>query len=266
MFIRFLIKRGLIKFNIWEFPFYRTNIWRVNKLVCIYYLLIQLLGSILLTGAVDGTIHCWNMQSSRPLITTTIRAHSVSLSQIHVINSQHFITVGSNADIPITLSVEPSNGSGDQDTQSTPTKGTSKNNDNPNDLATSVIKLALEPSNSDASSRTNTPVVTLWKFENPPKSVKTFSEFGNIISSSVLVTKFAGSFLAMSLHSGSIMIYHVPDFTPMPEFPTNMTGSSTCCELLSLSLARELPSQSPNREIMLTIVQSDNTVKVYQVI
>ncbi len=221
----------------------------------------QLLGSILLTGAVDGTVHCWNMQSSRPLITTTIRAHSISLSQIHVVNSQHFITVGSNADFPITLSVESSDKSDEQEAQSAATKGTSTNAVNPSDLATSVIKLALEPSSADKSNRTNTPVVTLWKFENPPKSVKTFSEFGKIISSSVLVTKFAGSFLALSLQQGSIAIYHVPDFTLMPEFPANTTS-----ELLSLSLARELPTQSPNREIMLTTVQSDNTVKVYQVI
>ena len=218
-----------------------------------------------MTGAVDGTVHCWNMQSSRPLITTTIRAHSISLSQIHIVNSQHFITVGSNADFPITLSVESSDGSGEQGTKSATTKGSSTNAANPNDLATSVIKLALEPSSADKSNRTNTPVVTLWKFENPPKSVKTFSEFGKIISSSVLVTKFAGSFLAMSLQQGSISIYHVPDFTLMPEFPAD-TNSVTSCKLLSLSLARELPSQSPNREIMLTTVKSDNTVKVYQVI
>lgn len=217
-----------------------------------------------MTGAVDGTVHCWNMQSSRPLITTTIRAHSISLSQIHIVNSQYFITVGDNADFPITLSVESSGNSSEQD--STPAKGTGTNAVNPNDLATSVIKLALEPSSGDKSNRTNTPAVTLWKFENPPKSVKTFTEFGKIVSSSILVTKFAGSFLAMSLHSGSIVIYHVPNFTLMPEFPANTTNSVTSCELLSLSLARELPSQSPNREIMLTTVQSDNTVKVYQVI
>ena len=220
-----------------------------------------------MTGAVDGTIHCWNMQSSRPLITTTIRAHSISLSQIHVVNSQHFITVGNNADFPITLSVESPSGSGEQESQSTPAKGTSTMNAvSPNDLATSVIKLALEPSSGDKSNRTNTPVVTLWKFENPPKSVKTFTEFGKIVSSSVLVTKFAGSYLAMSLQSGSIVIYHVPDFTVMPECPANTTNSITSCKLLSLSLARELPSQSPNKEIMLTTIQSDNTVKVYQVI
>ena len=225
---------------------------------------VQLLGSILLTGAVDGTIHCWNMQSSRPLITTTIRAHSISLSQIHVVNAQHFITVGCNADFPITLSVESSNESVGQEAQPATTKGTG-NTVSPNELATSVIKLALEPSSADKSNRTNTPVVTLWKFENPPKSVKTFSEFGKIVSSSVLVTKFAGSFMAMSLEQGSIAIYHVPDFTLMPEFPAD-TSSVTSCELLSLSLARELPSQSPNREIMLTTVQSDNTVKIFQVI
>ena len=228
---------------------------------------IQLLGSILLTGAVDGTIHCWNMQSSRPLITTTIRAHSTSLNQIHVINSQHFITVGNNAaDFPITLSVESSVGSGDKESQSSPAKGTSTNAVSPNDLAKNVIKIELAPSSGDKINRTDTPVVTLWKFENPPKSVKTFPEFGEIVSSSVLVTKFAGSYLAMSLKSGSVVIYHVPDFTMMPEFPANTTNNVVSYKLLSLSLARELPSQSPNREIMLTAVQSDNTVKVYQVI
>ena len=225
----------------------------------------QLLGSVLLTGAVDGTIHCWNMQSSRPVITTTIRAHSISLSQIHVVNAQHFITVGCNADFPITLSVESSNESTGQEAQPATAKGSGANAVSPNELATSVIKLALEPSSADKSNRTNTPVVTLWKFENPPKSVKTFTEFGKMVSSSVLVTKFAGSFMAMSLEQGPIAIYHVPDFTLMPEFPAD-ASNVTSCKLLSLSLARELPSQSPSREIMLTTVQSDNTVKIFQVI
>jgi len=207
------------------------------------------------------------MQSSRPLITTTIRAHSISLSQIHVINSQHFITIGNNADFPITVSVEPSKGSDEQESRSSPAKGTATTSVNPNDLAANVIKLALEPaSNVDMSKRTNTPVVTSWKFENPPKSVKTYTELGKITSSSVLVTKFAGSFLAMSLQQKSVAIYHVPDFTLMHEFPMDTATGITSCELLSLSLARELPSQSPNREIILTTVQSDNTVKVYQVI
>lgn len=221
-----------------------------------------------MTGAVDGTIHCWNMQSSRPLITTTIRAHSISLNQIHVINSQHFITIGSNADFPITLSVESSEKSSEQESlQSASAKGSSANAVSPNDLATSIIKLALEPSSGNKNTRTNTPVITLWKFENPPKSVKTFTEFGKIISSSVLVTKFAGSFLAMSLQQrSSVVIYNVPAFTLMPDFPTDATTGVNSCELLSLSLARELPSQSPSREITLTTVHSDNTVKVYQVI
>jgi len=206
------------------------------------------------------------MQSSRPVITATIRAHSVSLSQIHVINSQHFVTIGNNSDIPISLSVESSDTNVTNESKSGSASSTDTTAVTPDDLATSVIKLALESSGGDKNNgRTNKPVVTLWKFENPPKSVKTFTEFGTIISSSVLVTKFAGSFLAMALQRGSIVVYHVPDFTALPEFPVDNATGVISCKLLSLSLARELPSQSPNREIMLTIVQSDNTVKVYQV-
>ena len=204
------------------------------------------------------------MQSSRPVITATIRAHSVSLSKIHVINSQHFVTIGNNSDLPISLSVESADASVVNEPKSS-SSSTDKVAVTPDDLATSVIKLALESSGGDKNNgRTTTPVVTLWKFENPPKSVKTYTEFGAIISSSVLVTKFAGSFLAMALQRGSIVVYHVPDFTALPEFPADVTGVGSC-KLLSLSLARELPSQSPSREIMLTIVQTDNTVKVYQV-
>jgi len=203
------------------------------------------------------------MQSSRPVITATIRAHSVSLSQIHVINSQHFVTIGNNSDFPISLSVESSDTGVAHEPKSSTASSIDTATVTPDDLATSVIKLALESSGGEK--RTNKPVLTLWKFENPPKSVKTFTEFGAIISSSVLVTKFAGSFLAMALQRGSIVVYHVPDFTALPEFPADNATGVASCKLLSLSLARELPSQSPSREIMLTIVQSDNTVKVYQV-
>lgn len=57
----------------------------------------QILGGYLISGGQNGCVVLWSMGSQLPTVDSQVQAHSLSLGDIHVINSNHFLTVGNGS-------------------------------------------------------------------------------------------------------------------------------------------------------------------------
>ena len=247
---------------------------------------LQMLGGFLASGDTSGKVAVWSMMSQTPSVHSMVDAHSLSLIDLHVVDVNHFITIGT--DTPPTTNDDPSTGS------SAPT---TKAQGSPPEPFSSIIPPSLPPTvldmlNVDMSQMSIQPVedgvlavvpaastseaasqyyVKFWEYGKPPKLIKSVNNIGDVLSSSFHCHSPPGNmFLGLGLRNGMIKIYNVPNFTISSElyFP-EMKGKD--CMHVRLNLSREAPLitpayyRNPFRDLILTSVWSDGKIMVCQV-
>lgn len=246
---------------------------------------LQMLGGFLASGDTSGKVAVWSMMSQTPSVHSMVDAHTLSLIDLHVVDANHFVTIGT--DTPPT-SDDASAGS------SAP--GPTKTQPSPPEPFSSIIPPPLPPSvldilNMDMSQMSVQPVedgtvlaastttsegasqyyVKFWEYGKPPKVVKSVNNIGDVLSSSFHCHNPPGNmFLGLGLRNGMIKIYNVPNFTISSElyFP-EMKGKD--CMHVRLNLSREAPLitpayyRNPFRDLILTSVWSDGKIMVCQV-
>lgn len=245
----------------------------------------------------------WSMQTQQPVIDSKMVAHSISLCNIHVVDSTRFITIGlgSYSEVP------PNEGLASDSTTSG--NGRSRVNEGgakglPSGLEPVGMTIEGVASNFSQMSMSGLPsseehtkvgvasgtaseavkaashhpdfLISIWEFSRPPKLVHSLPVNGVVISSSFNYHLPTGNmFLAAGLQNGTVKIYNVP----LPTFMTlttaselhfsEMTGKD--CVHVAINLSREMPLsanayiRNPFRDLILTTAWSDGRIMVCQV-
>ena len=245
-----------------------------------------------------GTVVIWSMMSHSPAILSTFTAHSISLTNLHVVDASHFITIGMEMAADPAQTEPTSNGTVDQDNAPSPAANPNSVTVIPSasdnleskmaalDVNSSTIELeagspaAAAPPllHSPVSSPTQPPSssptqfkVKLWEFDKPPKMVKEIPDMGTVVCSSFHCHNPPGNmFLGLGMKHGSVRVYNVPDFTLATEIHFEEMPNADCVQL-RLNLSRETPIfthayyRNPFRDLILTSAWSNGKIVVCQV-
>ena len=242
------------------------------------------------------------MQTQQPVIDSKMAAHSISLCNIHVIDSTRFITIGLSSEVP------PDEGLASESTTSANGRGRINDGGGAKGLSSGLesVGMTMEGVTSSfsqmtvsglASSEEHTEVgvasgtaseavkaaahhpdffISIWEFSRPPKLVHSLPVNGVVISSSFNYHLPTGNmFLAAGLQNGTVKIYNVP----LPTFMTLTTASELHfsemmgkdCIHVAINLSREMPLsanayiRNPFRDLILTTAWSDGRIMVCQV-
>ena len=248
----------------------------------------QILGGFLITGDRGGKVILWSMQTQQPVIDSRMAAYSIALSNIHVVDSAHFITIGlgSCPDLPDEGPPESSSRSegpggkigvsvdGVAADFSQMTVGVSGGLPEDHAVAAAVGGSASEA--AKAAAHHPDYVISVWEFNRPPKLIHSLPVNEMIISSSFNYHLPTGNiFLATGLQNGTVKIYNIPLTTYFPlsiaselHF-SEMVGKD--CTHIAINLSREIPLnanayiRNPFRDLILTTVWSDGRIMVCQV-
>lgn len=244
------------------------------------------------------------MQTQQPVIDSRMIAHSISLSNIHVVDSTRFITVGLSpcSDVPPDERlVDSSGGSGRSGVggrgEGLTSMGVGKGGipSSLDSVGMTMDSVAAEfsqmsvgagglPSSDEhvlaggggAGELVNF-FISLWEFNRPPKLLDSHPINGTVKSSSFHHHLPTGNmFLATGMQNGTVKIYNVP----LPGFSTSLTTASELhfsemkgkdCVHIAVNLSREVPLnanayiRNPFRDLILTTVWSDGKIMVCQV-
>lgn len=242
-----------------------------------------MLGGFLVSGDSAGKVAVWSMMSQTPSIHTLLDTHSLSMTNLHVVDANHFITVGTDAPEASRDESQASN-----QAQTTPPEPFSVDPlSAPNELSLDMSQLTVKSTDDEQSTLAappavaapptgiaNSPVqfsIKFWEYGKPPKLVKCVAEVGQVLCSSFHCHNPPGNmFLGIGIVDGMIKIYNVPNFTISSElyFP-EMKGKD--CIHVRLNLSREAPLitpayyRNPFRDLILTSMWSDGNIMVCQV-
>ena len=218
------------------------------------------------------------MMSQTPSVQSTLQAHSLSLTNLHVMDANHFLTVGMDpthhppppsmphphlGPPPPPPSAAVGGSSSDESTTPPGGGGGAKTHlqsepfsiippSGPDALGTDMSQLSIQPSSSSSDDDPpgaglgppDAPVqcsVKSWEYGKPPHVVKSVGDVGDVVSSSFHCHNPPGNlFLGLGLRNGVIKIFNVPNFTISSElhFP-EMKGQD--CMHVRLNLSREAP-------------------------
>lgn len=220
------------------------------------------------------------MRSQQPTVDSRIQAHPFCLNSIHVLDSSHFLTVGLGSapgsqeaipppshvtplDTPVSIEELPVGSS--QGTQAQAVDS----------ITSEMAQLSVTEESSIGASaplqESSGYCITLWQFNRPPRSLKTVSSIGEILSTSFHhQTHMGNMFLAVGLREGTVKIFNIPNFSVASELHFPEMKDRDCVHV-ALNLSREAPLfnnayfRNPFRDLILTTVWSDGKVMVCQV-
>ena len=227
-----------------------------------------------MSGDASGKVVVWSMMSQTPFIHSSFQSHTPTLTNLHVIDANHFITIGSDAS-PVAEDGLNNSGSKSQiQSQFTVIPSTTLESLNL-EMSQLTMQSTEDGPNSTTMSSSSDSLdqfsVKLWEFGQPPKMVKCIENVGHVMSSSSHCHNPPGNmFLGLGMKDGVIKIYNVPNFTISSELHfTEMKGKD--CTHIRLNLSRETPVinpayyRNPFRDLILTSVWSDGKIMVCQV-
>ena len=237
----------------------------------------QILGGFLITGDRGGRVILWSMQSQQPVIDSKMTAHSISLCNIHVVDTTRFITIGINpypddrlinSSIVDDRSEDPANSGGSKTgvpssvgvslegmvsdfsrmSVSANTGGLMSSEEH-TFVAPLAVGVGVGGTASEAvKAASHHPdfMISVWEFNRPPKLIHSLPINGIVISSSFHYHLPTGNmFLATGMQNGTVKIYNVP----LPTFMTLSTASELHfsemkgkdCIHVAVNLSREVP-------------------------
>ena len=219
------------------------------------------------------------MQSQQPVIDSKMIAHSISLCNIHVVDTTRFITIGispcpddrlisssivddrsedptnsgeSKARVPssidaVGMSLEGITSDFSRMSVSASASGLVSSEEH-SLVAAPAVGVGIGGTTSEAVKTSQQPdfMISVWEFNRPPKLVHSLPINGIVISSSFHYHLPTGNmFLATGMQNGTVKIYNVP-------FPTFMTLSTASelhfsemkgkdCIHVAVNLSREVP-------------------------
>lgn len=234
-----------------------------------------MLGGFLVSGDTCGKVAVWSMMSQTPSTHSILDTHSLSMTNLHVVDANHFITVGTD----VQLASEETSLSSSSKSQATPPDDPFNTvpPSGPEDLSVDMSQLSVQSTDEESSptaSIADPPahfVIKFWQYGKPPKLLKEVCEMGHVLASSFHCHNPPGNmFLGLGIADGMIKIYNIPNFTISSElyFP-EMKGKD--CIHVRLNLSREAPLitpayyRNPFRDLILTSMWSDGEIMVCQV-
>ena len=228
-----------------------------------------------MSGDTSGKVAIWSMMSQTPTIHSTFQAHSLSLTGLHVMDANHFLTIGNSDSQPAPVERDESTAGGSSNGSKTQLQSDSFTiipSSSPEQLSFDMSQLSIQPPDEGGYDQQATDSsVRYWEYGKPPKMLKAITDIGAVISSSFHCHNPPGNmFLGLGMHNGIIKIYNVPNFTIASElhFP-EMKGLD--CTHIRLNLSREAPLltpayyRNPFRDLILTSTWSDGKIMVCQV-
>lgn len=238
-----------------------------------------MLGGFLASGDACGNVAVWSMMSQNPSKLSTHEMHSLSMINLHVVDANHFITVGKDvqqADEEGSAAKPPETTPPDDQFNIAPPSAPEEVNLDMSQLSIqSVDKENVLPPSAASVATDDHPLpqfsIKFWEYGKPPKLVKEVGEMGYVLSSSFHCHNPPGNmFLGLGMVDGMIKIYNVPNFTISSDlyFP-EMKGKN--CIHVRLNLSRETPLitpayyRNPFRDLILTSMWSDSKIMVCQV-
>ena len=261
----------------------------------------QILGGFLITGDRGGTVILWSMQTQQPVIDSKMTAHSISLCNVHVVDSTRFITIGLSSYPEVTSDEDTSTGrnrigegggggkglpSGLESigmtmegvvsnfSQMSVSGGLSSASEEHTEVGVASSGMASEA--VKAAAHRPDFFISIWEFSRPPKLVHSLPVNGVVVSSSFNYHLPTGNmFLAAGLQNGTVKVYNVP----LQTFMTLTTASELHfsemmgkdCVHVAINLSREMPLsanayiRNPFRDLILTTAWSDGRIMVCQV-
>ena len=239
-----------------------------------------------------GCVVVWSMANHTPTIHSSFSAHACSLSSLHVVDANHFLSIGTEN------SCNPSRS--DSGIDVTPpvqvpiaepfTVIASSTEHLEGDMANLSLRLTESisahtlPTHSANFSPTSTSSLTplhpssssqfaikLWEFDKPPKLTKVIGDIGPMICSSIHCHNPPGNmFLGVGMKGGVVKVYNIPTFTLASSLYFQEVSNKDCVHI-QLNLSREAPLitpayyRNPFRDLILTSVWSDGKIMVCQV-
>lgn len=251
-----------------------------------------MLGGFLVSADCKGNVVIWSMMSHNPTIHSSFRAHTLTLSNLHVVNANHFLSIGSEIGSDLSRSDSGTNGAAAQAQLLPATEPFTVIPSSSDDLEVDMANLtmhssedigihALPPSKALPPSSSSTPpptssasiqfTIKLWEFDKPPKLIKVIGDVGPIVCSSFHCHNPPGNmFLGLGMRDGVVKVYNVPTFTVATELHFQELAGKDCIHI-RLNLSREAPLitpayyRNPFRDLILTSVWSDGKIMVCQV-
>lgn len=220
------------------------------------------------------------MMSQTPTLHASFQSHTLSLTNLHTVDPNHFITIGTESNSSSEDDPSHDLGSKSQIQPAAPAEACTIPTSTMDDLSLEVSQLSVQPSEDTPLPALPTGAlmepsiqysVKLWEFGKPPKVVKVISADGTVVSTSFHCHTPPGNmFLGLGLKNRIVKIYNIPNFTISSElhFPEMKGGE---CVHIKLNHSREVPLlthayyRNPFRDLILTSVWSDGVVMVCQV-
>lgn len=247
-----------------------------------------MLGGFLVSADCSGCVVIWSMMSHNPTIHSSFSAHSLTLSSLHVVNANHFLTIGAETGSDVCRSDSGTNGAAAQLVPATESLIIIPSSSE--DLEVDMTNLSVRPSEdigahslppTSLSRPSITPplpssssiqfAIKLWEFDKPPKLTKVIGDVGPMICSSFHCHNPPGNmFLGLGMRDGVVKVYNIPTFSLATELHFQELAGKDCLHI-RLNLSREAPLitpayyRNPFRDLILTSVWSDGKIMVCQV-
>ena len=240
-----------------------------------------------------GCVVVWSMTNYTPTIYSSFSAHNLSLSSLHVVDANRFLSIstdkscipstsdsGTIVSPPVQVAItEPfivitffskhlvsdmANLSL-HSTENISAHTSSTHSAVFSPPSTSSFSFQFHPSFSTQI------VMKLWEFDKPPKLAKVIGNIGPMICSSIHHhTHPSNTFLGVGMKGGVVKVYNIPTFTLTSSLFFQEVSSKDCIHI-QLSLSRETPPMTPAYyknpfgDLILTSVWSDGEIMVCQV-
>ena len=232
------------------------------------------------------------MMNHTPTIHSSFRAHTLSLTNLHVVDANYFLSIGTDTGSDESRSDSETDSAAAQVPPVTEpfTVIPTSSEDFEVDMANLSLNLsddigihALSPPTTLSplsSSSTSPPLnsssssqfaIKLWEFDKPPKLSKVIRDIGPVICSSFHCHNPPGNmFLGLGMRDGVVKVYNVPTFMLASELHFELLSGKDCVHI-QLNLSREAPLitqayyRNPFRDLILTSVWSDRKIFVCQV-
>ena len=262
----------------------------------LFLLLQQILGGYLISGSSNGTVCLWSMRSHEPMLAEKFQAHTESLMDIYVLDTNTFLTIGMNQEhsgSAVHPSIEQVTNpiSGDvglsTDLPSSTTAATTATGETVDSLSSELSRFSFTSDHNPTSTTTTfsssssssfpsmssgtQSTASLWVFGQPVQCIKTLDNLGSILCTAYhQQPMFGNRFLATGQKNGTVKVYNVPSFSVASEIQFSDIKELDCC-FVALNLSRDKENthyvnmKNPFRDLILTTSWSDGRVMVCQI-
>lgn len=231
------------------------------------------------------------MRSHEPMLTEKFQAHTESLMDIYVLDTNTFLTVGLNQNqntAVVHSSIEQGTAQIGRDVTlsadfpSTTTATTTAAVETVESISSELSRFSFSSDHhppSSSTTSTSSPstswatqcTASVWVFGQPVQNINTMDNLGSTLCTSYhQQPMFGNRFLATGQKNGTVKVYNIPSFSVASEIHFPEIKDLDCC-FVALNLSRDKENthyvnmKNPFRDLILTTAWSDGRVMVCQI-